>query len=68
MTAGQTTSNGRRRYPRVLRALALNCYVDGQRFDARTHDFSAGGALLLTRDEIPLCKTVLITLGRTPSR
>ncbi len=54
----------RRKHERVDRRLGLVCYLDGQRFDAETVDFSAGGGFVGTQDDIPVGRVVLVSMSR----
>jgi len=47
-------NNNQRRYDRHLIAEKLFCYIDGDRFDARSRDISAGGLFIRTPKNVPL--------------
>ncbi|MFH1529989.1 MAG: PilZ domain-containing protein [Pseudomonadota bacterium] len=57
-------SSNRRQHTRSLKALDFSCYIDGQQFDARSLDVSAGGAFMETGALVPVGSVALIALTK----
>ncbi len=57
-------SSNRRQHTRNLKALDFSCYIDGQRFDARSLDVSVGGAFMETGALAPMGSVALIALKK----
>ena len=60
-------SSNRRQHTRNLKALHFTCYIDGQRFDARSIDVSVGGAFMETGALVPMGSVALIALKKGPA-
>ncbi len=55
-------SNGtdKRNHPRRLLKEEIYCYLDGTRFDAGSHDISAGGLFLKTNSTVPIGSVIAL--------
>ena len=54
----------RRKHIRSLKELEFTCYVDGQRFEARSLDIARGGAFMETDELVPTGSVALIALKK----
>ena len=55
-----STGTDKRNHPRRLLKEEIYCYLDGTRFDAGSHDISAGGLFLKTNSTVPIGSVIAL--------